>query len=200
MSTTPEPDREPSPTEPVDQPEQVPPPDAGPISQPGPKAGPGPEPAPGPGPQDPGSQDPGPQDPGGWGPGAQPGAVGPGYGPVGLPQDTRNWALLAHLSALAAFIGIPNFVGPLIVWAVKKDSHPFVAEHSREALNFNLSVLLYVVAAIVVSIVTFGLGLILTVPLAIAAAIGWLIVVVIAGIKASNGEPYRYPLTIRFVS
>lgn len=163
MSTTPEPDREPSPTEPVDQPEQVPPPD------PGQGPGPGPEP-------------------------------GPRYGPVGLPQDTRNWALLAHLSALATFIGIPNFVGPLIVWAVKKDSHPFVAEHSREALNFNLSVLLYVVAAIVVSIVTFGLGLILTVPLAIAAAIGWLIVVVIAGIKASNGEPYRYPLTIRFVS
>lgn len=118
--------------------------------------------------------------------------------------DSRNWAMAAHLSALVTLVGIPSLIGPLVVWLIKKDQDPYAAEHAREALNFQISVLIYVIAggvlAVVGVIATLGLGLFFIIPVAIAAAIGWLIIVIIAGIKAANGEHYRYPLTIRFVS
>jgi uncharacterized protein len=119
-------------------------------------------------------------------------------------QDVRNWSMFAHLSALVAVFGIPSFVGPLVVWLIRRDRDPVSTEHAREALNFNLSVLIYVVvfaiASVVIAIVTVGLGLLILVPVGIAAAVAWLVVVIIAAVKASNGEPYRYPVTIRLVS
>lgn len=114
-------------------------------------------------------------------------------------DDSNNFALAAHLSAiLSLFIGF-TFIGPLVIWAVKKDD-PFVRAHAAEALNFNLSVLLYgailVVAGLVLLIVVVGIPVwLLLIPLGIA----WLVFVCIAAAKAGQGRPYRYPLTIRFV-
>ncbi len=114
-------------------------------------------------------------------------------------ENSTGWAALAHLSALIASLVGLAFIGPLIVYLVKKDD-PFVRRHAAEALNFNLSVLIY---AIVGGIVLFFLILVIVglflIPLAIAAGIAWLVLVIIAGVKASRGEEYRYPLTIRFV-
>jgi hypothetical protein len=119
------------------------------------------------------------------------------------PEDARNWALAAHLSALVAFVGVPPFLGPLVVWLVKRSEDPFVEREAREALNFNLSVLLYAVvggaAAVVLTIVTFGIGLVVLLPLAAAAGVAWLVLVCVAGYQASRGGRYRYPLTIRFL-
>lgn len=113
--------------------------------------------------------------------------------PSGLPSEVRNWALAAHLSAfLGAWVALA-FLGPLVVWLVKRDDHPFVEMHAKEALNFNLSVLLYAVVGVVLVFVLIGIVLL--------AAIGvmWIVFTVLATVRASNGEPYRYPFTIRLV-
>jgi len=95
--------------------------------------------------------------------------------------------------------GVPAFIGPLIVWLARKDSDPFAAEHGRNALNFNLSVIVYVLAMVVVSIFTFGLGLLVTIPGVILLGLAWFALTLVGTIKAASSETFRYPLTIRFV-
>jgi uncharacterized protein len=116
-------------------------------------------------------------------------------------SDSRTWAVAAHLSALAAMLVAFAFIGPLIVYLVKKDDDPFVRAHAAEALNFQLSALIYgIVGGIVlVILIVLVVGLIL-IPIAVAAAVGWLVLIIIAAVRAGNGEPFHYPLTIRFVS
>jgi uncharacterized protein len=123
--------------------------------------------------------------------------------PVQRPtvQQSRQWALFAHLSAFAGLLIGLNFLGPMIIYLVKRNEDPYVADHAREALNFNLSVFLYLlvggIAAVILTLVLIGL---LLFPFLFAIAIAWIVLTIIAAIKANNGEPYRYPLTIRFVS
>ncbi len=124
----------------------------------------------------------------------------PAPSPFGGGQAARSWALAAHLSALGGLVtGLP-FLGPLIVDLVKRDD-PLVHDHAAEALNFNLSVTLYglVLGLVTVLLVLVLVGLLL-IPVLIALAVAWLVFVVMAAVRASRGEPYRYPLTIRFVS
>ncbi len=117
-----------------------------------------------------------------------------------VASDTTTWAMAAHLTALAAlFVGLP-FIGPLIVYFAKKEN-PFVRRHAAEALNFNLSIMLYtVVLAIATLVLLFVLVGILLIPLFILLLAGWIIFTIVAAVAASRGEEYRYPLTIRFVS
>jgi uncharacterized protein len=127
---------------------------------------------------------------------------GAGRAPVGASgtdgQDT--WALVAHLSALLSLVvGLP-FVGPLIVYLVKRDD-PYVRRHAAEALNFNLSVTIYaVVLGTVTAILIIVLIGLLLVPVLALGAIAWVVFVIIGSVRAGRGEEYRYPLTIRFVS
>ena len=113
-------------------------------------------------------------------------------------QNSRTLGSVAHLSALAGIVGIPSFVGPLVVLLVSRDDH-FAQQEAREALNFNLSILIYALAAVVLTIVTLGVGLLVIIPAALAAAIAWFVLVIIAGVRASDGSGYRYPLTLRLV-
>jgi uncharacterized Tic20 family protein len=127
----------------------------------------------------------------------------PAAHPSGLPSDARTWALAAHLSAyLGAWVALA-FLGPLVVWLVKRDEHPFVDHHAKEALNFNLSFLIYgvigAVIAVPLGILTLGIGLIPLVLAGLVLVVIWLLFPILAAVKASNGEGYRYPLTIRFV-
>jgi uncharacterized Tic20 family protein len=115
-------------------------------------------------------------------------------------SDTTTWAMAAHLTAFAAiFVGLP-FIGPLIVYLVKKDN-PFVRRHAAEALNFNLSLMIYtlVLAAVTFVLLLLIVGLLL-IPLFFVLFIGWIVFVIMASIAASRGEEYSYPLTIRFVT
>jgi len=115
-------------------------------------------------------------------------------------SDTTTWAMAAHLTALAAlFIGLP-FVGPLIVYLTKKDN-PFVRRHAAEALNFNLSIMLYTLILGIVTIIglVFIVGILLL-PLFLVLFVVWIVLVILAAVAGSRGEEYRYPLTIRFLS
>ncbi|MBA2506017.1 MAG: DUF4870 domain-containing protein [Thermoleophilaceae bacterium] len=119
-----------------------------------------------------------------------------------LSSQSRQWAAGAHLSALiAAFAGGLTFIGPLVVFLLKKDEDPFIREQSVEALNFNISFLIYEVvlgiAMLVLFIILVGL---LLIPVMAIVALGWLVLTIVAAVKANNGEHYRYPLTIRLIS
>lgn len=124
----------------------------------------------------------------------------PPAGPHNARDDSRNFALAAHLSALLSlFVGFP-FIGPLVIYLVKKDD-PYVRRHAAEALNFNLSIMLYAVVIGIVGllllIVVVGLLVwLLWIPLGVL----WIVLICIAAAKAGQGEEYRYPLTIRFVN
>jgi uncharacterized Tic20 family protein len=113
-----------------------------------------------------------------------------------LTSDDRTWAMLAHLSSLiAAALGGMTFLGPLIVWLIKKDQSKFVDYHGKQALNFQINLLIYFVILIGASVITLGVGLIVTGPLMAALGIYALIVTIIAAMKANNGEYYKYPYT-----
>jgi uncharacterized Tic20 family protein len=118
-------------------------------------------------------------------------------GPVqaGLSKDEKNWAMAAHLSSLTSFIGIPWFLGPLIIYFVKKDDSTFVGDHAKEALNFGISVFIYSFVCLALVFVFF-IGVALLGVLVVAAVV----LNVMAGIKASEGKTYKYPFTIRLIS
>ncbi len=131
------------------------------------------------------------QQPYGWQPGSQ------------LSAADRTWGGAAHWSALvAAFLALA-FLGPLVVLLVRSDS-PWVRRQAVESLNFQLSMVVYAIVggilAVVLVFLTVGIALLLVIPAALAAAAFWLVLTIIGAVKASNGEDYRYPLTIRMVS
>lgn len=114
---------------------------------------------------------------------------------AGVPtQDERTWGMLAHLTAFAGFI-IPfgNVFGPLVVWLVKRDQSAFVSDQGKEALNFNISVLL---AAAVCGVLVF---VFIGILLGVALFVFWLTMTIVAGIKAGEGVRYRYPFALRLV-
>ena len=116
-----------------------------------------------------------------------------------LPED-RTLAMIAHLSAFAGFlVPLGNVIGPLVVWLVKKDDAPFVAEHAKEALNFQITVVFVALAMALAVVVTFGLAAILVAPLAGILAIVVVVLTILAAVRAYSGGLYRYPATIRLV-
>jgi hypothetical protein len=110
------------------------------------------------------------------------------------PSQSKTWDMLCHLSALAGFI-IPfgNLIGPVLVWQIKKNEFPSVDAHGKESVNFQISVVIYAFVGFLLTFVLIGI------PLLVLLALGSLVLIVIASIKANNGEAYRYPLTIRFL-
>ncbi len=123
-----------------------------------------------------------------------------------VSAEEKQWALFAHLSALVGGIitsgwagSIGCFIGPLIIWLVKKDTLPFVDDQAKEALNFNITVGIVFLALLLLSIVTLGIGLIIAIPLWVIIGIAWLVLTIIAAIKANQGVAYRYPFTLRLI-
>lgn len=118
-------------------------------------------------------------------------------------RDIRKWAMFCHLGGVARITWIPfaAVIVPLIVWLAKRDEHPYIDEHGKEAVNFQLSMALYnFVLGIVIGILSFFLFRWLFLPL---FALIWLAQVggaVYGGLKALEGEPFRYPFTIRFLN
>ncbi len=109
-------------------------------------------------------------------------------------KDQNTWAMLCHLSALAGFvIPLGNILGPLVIWLIKKDEFPLVADQGKEALNFQISMTIYYIVAAILIIVLIGILLL------IGLALFSLIFTIIAMVKANEGTAYRYPMCIRFI-
>jgi uncharacterized Tic20 family protein len=131
--------------------------------------------------------------PGGGPPAGGPPPGGPpGQGPLPADQE-RLWAMLSHLLSFVAAYLFLGFVAPLIILLVFGQRSAFVRANAVESLNFNLSWLLYAIISVVLLVV--GIGIFLLLGLGIA----YVILIVIASVRANNGEFYRYPLTIRLV-
>jgi len=120
----------------------------------------------------------------------------------GSPESqARTWNMLCHLSALAGFI-IPfgNILGPLLVWQIKKNEIPSTNVHGKAALNFQITVVIALLAGMAVAILLsfFCVGFLL-IPVVMLIGLAGLIFAIIAGIKANNGEDYKYPFSLELV-
>lgn len=109
--------------------------------------------------------------------------------------NVRSWCVMCHLSALAGFIvpGFGHVLGPLIVWLIKRGESPDIDTHGKEALNFQISMLIYnlvagVLCLLLVGFVLLGILHILNV-----------VFVIIAALRAGEGQFYRYPIAIRII-
>lgn len=101
--------------------------------------------------------------------------------------DDKSMGMLAHL------LGVLGFIGPLIIWLIKKDQSPFVNDQGKEALNFHLTLLIGIIIGVATSCI--GVGLVIT-PLV------WILGVIfsiLGAMKAKDGIAYRYPFAIRFI-
>ena len=115
--------------------------------------------------------------------------------PTGAPsKDAKMWAMLCHLGGIAgALFPFGNVILPLIFWQIKKDEFPFVDDQGKEALNFQISISIYALATIPLFCIVIG-------PFVLGAvSIFSLVMLIIAAIKANNGEKYRYPLCLRLI-
>ena len=121
----------------------------------------------------------------------EPPPAGPNCPAVANPPvgNEKIWSILSHLSALLG-VGI---VLPLVVYLAMRQESDYVAQNAREALNFHISVLIYCLGCVPLLFVVIGF------PLLIGLGIGSFVLAIIGAIKASNGECYRYPLTLRLV-
>ena len=110
-----------------------------------------------------------------------------------LTETERNWSMLCHLSALAGFFfPFGGIIGPLICWLTRKDESGWININGRNSLNFQLSILLYMILISPLCFILIGFPII--------AALGLLkiICVVIASVRAPQGEIFKYPLAIPF--
>ena len=114
------------------------------------------------------------------------------------PADEKLWATLVHIGGI--FL---SFLPALIGYLLLKDRGPFVRDHTRVALNFQISIAIYTIALSVVGgvlvLVTLGIAAVIVIPVAVAFSIAIVVFMIIAAVKANAGQYYRYPLTIEFI-
>ncbi|MGA0173589.1 MAG: DUF4870 domain-containing protein, partial [Phycisphaerales bacterium] len=117
-----------------------------------------------------------------------------GFEVADVPQDERTMGLLVHLLAFVGFaFPLGNVVGPLVLWLAKKDRMPYLDEQGRESVNFNITVAILSGIGLLLTPILVGLAIIPVVLLA------WVVLTIVAAVKAHAGEPWRYPLCIRFI-
>jgi uncharacterized protein len=122
-----------------------------------------------------------------------------------VPAEERQWGMFAHLSMLVAGLltsvlgGWGWFLGPLIIWLMKKDTMPFVADQAKEALNFSIVVTGIFLVLMLLGILTLGVGFLITMPIMVIVGLAALVLTIIAAMKANEGIRYRYPFNIRII-
>jgi uncharacterized Tic20 family protein len=110
-------------------------------------------------------------------------------------SQEKTWGLFCHLAAFGFFVfpAFGNILGPLIIWLIKKDESPYVDKQGKESLNFQISFTIYAIIAGILALVIIGLFMLL------ALGVAWVVLVIVATLKASNREEFQYPLSIRFL-
>lgn len=109
-------------------------------------------------------------------------------------KEEKNWAMYCHLSGLlGVLVPFGNIVAPLIIWQLKRDELPFVNDQGMEALNFQISITIYLFVSLILLLFVVGFFLL------IAVGLFSTIFAIIAAINAADGIKYRYPLSIRFI-
>ena len=109
-------------------------------------------------------------------------------------QSERDWAMFCHLSAFAGyFFPFGGILGPLICWISRKDSSAWVDINGKSSLNFQASILLYTILAIPLCFIIIGI------PIVLSLIVLRIVCIIVASIRASKGEVFKYPLSIPFV-
>ncbi len=109
-------------------------------------------------------------------------------------KEDRIFGMLCHLLAFAGyFFPFGNILGPLIMWLIKKDESAFVDQQGKESLNFQITVTIAVLACIPLMFVLVGI------PAAVVVIIIDVVFVIIASVKAYEGEEYTYPFALRLI-
>ena len=106
-----------------------------------------------------------------------------------IPKDVRNMASFAGLTG----IPLANILGPLFVWLMKRKESSFIDAHGKEALNFQISMTIYIIVSAILILVLVGILML------VGLLVFDIIVVIVAAVRANGGQEYRYPLAIRFV-
>jgi uncharacterized Tic20 family protein len=114
--------------------------------------------------------------------------------PATADETARTTAAAAHLSTFAGLI-VPfgSVIGPLAVWLTRRDRDPFIDQAGREALNFGITIAVYGSVLLVAALMLVGI------PLLMVGVVAWVVLASLAAVKASQGEAYRYPLTLRLI-
>ncbi len=102
-------------------------------------------------------------------------------------NDERTLAMLCHIT------GLISFIGPLIVWLLKKDESEFIDANGKQALNFQISIFIYSIVASMLIVILIGI------PLLIAIGLFNLVMIILASVKALNGEVFEYPLSMKIL-
>ncbi|MDG1357290.1 MAG: DUF4870 domain-containing protein [Akkermansiaceae bacterium] len=112
-----------------------------------------------------------------------------------IPKPERTWAMFAHLSSFLGYTCIPlaNIIAPLVIWQIKKEDMPFASDQGKECLNFQISMLIYIIISGILTLILIGFAFLLILY------VMNIILTIIAAIKANEGVHYRYPMTMRFI-
>jgi uncharacterized Tic20 family protein len=114
--------------------------------------------------------------------------------PMGEDEE-RKWAMFAHIGTFSSmFVPLGNFIAPIVIWQLKKNESEFVVDQAKESLNFQITVVIYALFSFLLVFIFIGFFLIF------GLVIFSLIIVIVAGVKANDGEYYRYPMCIRLIS
>lgn len=118
--------------------------------------------------------------------------------PAGLTQDEKTMAMFIYL--LGIFTG---FIGPLILWMMKREESKFIDFHGKQMVNFTITLAIVHLCLMVVGvpfiIITFFLGAFIVVPLGMAIGVYSLVMVIMGAMKANKGEWYEFPLSLRLI-
>jgi hypothetical protein len=117
----------------------------------------------------------------------------PETGAAGSDKDTNTWAMILHLSILSGLIlPMAGLIVPIVIYVLKKDDLPGLRPHGHVVFNWMISAVIYAIISMILMIV--GIGFLLLAALALVS----LIFPIIGGVKASEGEVWPYPLSIKF--
>ena len=109
-------------------------------------------------------------------------------------DEERKWAMFAHIGTFSSMlVPLGNIIAPIVIWQLKKNESPFVVEQAKESLNFQITLIIYCIISFLLVFIVIGFFLLF------ALILFSLIIVIVAGVKANDGEHYRYPMTLRLI-